>query len=420
MPTETKVVPRLDHLTFRGNSKHSRYGWLRLTPAFSVHLIRENVRGLPNGARVLDPFCGTGTTALVCAEEGVEAETTDINPFLLWLGSAKCASYSKSDLSETRAASEAVLRAIRNANGVRPWVPPLFQIEKWWSAPILEKIGKARAIIEDKKEQVSESAIDLLKVVFCRMMIETANVSFGHQSMSFKQPDGQLSLDIPSDGAEIVASSWSDAADSVLKAAESPISAQARFVKCDARRMTSEFGHEAFDCVITSPPYPNRMSYIRELRPYMYWLGFLDDARQAGELDWEAIGGTWGCATSNLMKWSRPDGLEVPFEGFQNVLSAIANANVQSGPVLSKYVEKYFCDMVGHVSELFSVVRPGGSVHYVVGNSKFYDVMLPVESIFASLFNSAGFVETRVETIRKRTSKKELFEYTVHAKKPIH
>jgi hypothetical protein len=117
------------------------------------------------------------------------------------------------------------------------------------------------------------------------------------------------------------------------------------------------------------------------------------------------------------MKWSRPDDLEVPFEGFQHILTAIANANVQSGPVLSRYVEKYFCDMVGHIGELFGVVRPGGSVHYVVGNSKFYDVMLPVESIFASLFNSAGFVGTRVETIRKRTSKKELFEYIVHAKK---
>jgi hypothetical protein len=45
--------------------------------------------------------------------------------------------------------------------------------------------------------------------------------------------------------------------------------------------------------------------------------------------------------------------------------------------------------------------------------------MLPVEGIFASLFSAAGFVETKVETIRKRTSKKELFEYIVHAKKLV-
>ena len=143
MATEAKALPRFDHLTYRGNSKHSRYGWLRLTPAFSVHLIQENVRSLPKGARVLDPFSGTGTTALVCSEECVLAETTDINPFLLWLGRAKCASYSSNDLLEARRASQDVLNAIRSTNGVKPWVPPLFQIEKWWGPPILEIVGKA-------------------------------------------------------------------------------------------------------------------------------------------------------------------------------------------------------------------------------------------------------------------------------------
>ena len=56
--------------------------------------------------------------------------------------------------------------------------------------------------------------------------------------------------------------------------------------------------------VITSAPYPNRISYIRELRPYMYWTKFLNTAREASEIDWKAIGGTWGIATSRLQDWS--------------------------------------------------------------------------------------------------------------------
>jgi len=293
----------------------------------------------------------------------------------------------------------------------------LFQIEKWWSAPILEKLGKARAVIEERNNDFSEAATNLLKVAFCRMMIETANVSFGHQSMSFKQPDDQLLLDIPTDASEVIASAWREASTGIIKAAETQIPIQPRFVLCDARNLTRELEPESFDCVITSPPYPNRMSYIRELRPYMYWLGYLHESRQAGELDWEAIGGTWGCATSNLSKWKRPEGVHVPFAELGRTLKAIANANELSGPILSTYVEKYFCDMVGHARELFKVVRPQGMVHYVVGNSKFYDVMLPVERIFASLFESVGFVDINIETIRKRTSKKELFEYIVSCKK---
>ncbi|MGH8024658.1 MAG: hypothetical protein ACRED1_13800, partial [Limisphaerales bacterium] len=48
-----------------------------------------------------------------------------------------------------------------------------------------------------------------------------------------------------------------------------------------------------------------------------------------------------------------------------------------------------------------------------VGNSKFYDVMLPVEQIFAAMFRDQGFDQVTIQTLRKRTSKKELYEYLV-------
>ena len=417
MASKIDVLPRFDHLTYRGNSKHSRHGWLRLTPAFSVHLIRDLIRDAPAGYRVLDPFCGTGTTALVCAENGVAAVTTDINPFLLWLGAVKCAAYSKQDISQFRDASDTVVRSVRSVNGAKPWVPPLFQIEKWWDLSTLEKIGKIRSVLDEYRGRISENAMNLLKIAFCRTMIETANVSFGHQSMSFKRISDQMALAMPTGVDETVISIWGATSESIAKATETDIAVQPRFARCDARSLTREFEREAFDCVITSPPYPNRMSYIRELRPYMYWLGYLTDARQAGELDWEAIGGTWGCATSNLTKWQRPEDVEIPFRGFRKILTAIADANLQSGPILSRYVEKYFCDMAVHVHELHDVLRTGGQIHYVVGNSKFYDVVLPVEQIFAALFTGAGFHDVKIKAIRKRSSKKELYEYIVNARK---
>jgi hypothetical protein len=231
--------------------------------------------------------------------------------------------------------------------------------------------------------------------------------------MSFKKVTDQMSCAVPSDVTEAVIATWQEASQSIFSAAETPVASQPNFIHCDGRDLKEKFGIESFDCVITSPPYPNRMSYIRELRPYMYWLGYLEDAKKAGEMDWEAIGGTWGCATSNLNRWEPPPDITVPFEQFPDILSAIA----KQSSLLSRYVEKYFCDMVVHVRNLFEVVNAGGGVHYVVGNSKFYDVLLPVEEIFAALFRGAGFHDVRVEAIRKRSSKKELFEYLVSARK---
>src|SRR5882724_6472138 len=85
--------------TFHGNVRDTRYGWLRLTPAYSVHLVREllDARARPE-LPVLDPFCGTGTTLLTCAERGIACATLDVNPFLVWLARAKTAKYSEDSL----------------------------------------------------------------------------------------------------------------------------------------------------------------------------------------------------------------------------------------------------------------------------------------------------------------------------------
>jgi len=366
---------------------------------------------MTNGV-VLDPFCGTGTTALVCAERGIPCDTSDINPFLLWLAQTKARPYGHEDLESFRISLKTVSAAIR-ADGEDAWVPSLHQIEKWWDPETLSALGRAMAKIKVLESFVSQSVADLLKVTFCRTMIDRSNVSFGHQSMSFKK-DGTCTPALFGT-TQLALESWENTSALIAASAESSIACEPRTVLCDARNLVEGMGLDKYTCVITSPPYPNRMSYIRELRPYMYWLGYLENGRQAGEMDWQAIGGTWGVATSNAGKWQPPDDTEVPFEPFTGILANIS----ATSPVLSKYVHKYFYDMVEHCHQLFSVTKAGGVVHYIVGNSKFYDVMLPVEQIFAALFGSSGFIDITIRTIRKRTSKKELFEYVVSARKPV-
>jgi hypothetical protein len=409
-----QALGRLDHLTFKGNLKETRYGWLRLTPAYSVHLVGELLAQHWRQGSVLDPFCGTGTTALVCAERGIECDTTDINPFLLWLAGVKAARHSSADLEAFAQAAKQVGTAMLRTEGGAPWLPPLHQIEKWWAPATLSALGRAMGAIRELVD-VGGAAAGLLRIAFCRSLIAHANVSFGHQSMSFKQQRSSSTLPLlPEVAAEqALLATWEQSVKAISEAARSPILRTPRPILCDARDLRRELPLARYGCVVTSPPYPNRMSYIRELRPYMYWLGYLSDGRQAGELDWQAIGGTWGCATSNVAKWSPARPVEVAYPEFRRIVAQIGDKS----PVLGRYVDKYFHDMVAHCQSLLAVVAPGGTLHYIVGNSKFYDVMLPVELIFAAIFEQVGFVDATVTTIRKRTSKKELFEFVVSARK---
>jgi SAM-dependent methyltransferase len=407
----TTAVGREEHLTFRANAEATRYGWLRLTPAYSVHLVSALLdRHATGDALVLDPYCGTGTTALVCAERGIACTTTDINPFLVWLARAKTAAYEPDDLAAFAAAAGRVEDAIRADGGEPEWTPALHRIDKWWDEPTLHALGRAMAAI--RAQAVPPAAADLLRLAFCRVLIARASVSFGHQSMSFKRrvdaearlPAGRL--------VALAAETWIRAAATLAESATTPIRAAPRVVEADARALRGALAGEQPGCVVTSPPYPNRMSYVRELRPYMYWLGYLADGRAAGELDWRAIGGTWGCATSNVAKWEPPEPRPVPYAGFDAIVARIAARS----DVLARYVAKYFHDMDVHVAELAAVLAPGASVHYIVGNSKFYDVLVPVERIYAALLARHGLGDVGIATIRKRSSKRELFEYVVSAR----
>ena len=180
----------------------------------------------------------------------------------------------------------------------------------------------------------------------------------------------------------------------------------------DSRTASSAFTDGA-DLLITSPPYPNRMSYIRELRPYMYWLDFLKHKKQAGELDWQAIGGTWGVATSRVASWKKGDDVFFP-RYLVSILHEITKAGA-SGNVLSCYVGKYFEDIWLHICSVMRIMRKGATLHYIVGNSKFYSVLVPTERIYEDMLLEAGARTVQVKPIRKRNSKKELIEFDVVA-----
>jgi hypothetical protein len=83
--------------------------------------------------------------------------------------------------------------------------------------------------------------------------------------------------------------------------------------------------------------------------------------------------------------------------------------------VLAKYVGKYFEDMWMHFKSVRDYMKPGAEVHYIVGNSKFYDFVVPVETVYVDMLVRAGFHDARTKVIRKRNSKKELYEFDVTA-----
>ena len=263
MRQKVRLRRRVDY-TFKANSDLGRHGWLRLTPSYSHRIVDNVLSGHDASASVLDPFCGSGTTALCAVRRGHNATTMDVNPFLVWFAGVKTARYGAPAIRAALDAGRAAARAAGMRAGGRAAEPPLHNIRRWWPDEERMFLRGLRAAIPAPGG--GTKAGDLLNVAFCRTLMALSRASFGHQSMSFKDGSG-------GDGGS--GRTGADMADAFLAdlehvldgAAEDP-PGEATVLHADARGVRMEPG-KRFDVVVTSPPYANRVSYIREMRPYM-------------------------------------------------------------------------------------------------------------------------------------------------------
>ncbi len=393
-------------LTFKANIQHGRHSWLRLTPAFSAQLVEAALERAKNKGRALDPFCGTGTTGLVCAEHGIACDLVEVNPFLVWLSRAKTREYTAESLHLARQLALHAVNTVKNSKTDHTlWLPPIHQIDRWWSPLRQRVLGSLFAALHSETFG-DESARDLNLIAFCRVAIEWSGAAFNHQSLSFKTHNPSL---FEPDEERLILEHFVEELYHVLSTCTSPIGTPVRVFEGDSRYI-HHIVPDKYDLVITSPPYPNRISYVRELRPYMYWLGYLKQAREAGELDWRTIGGTWGVATSRLAQW-QPESIGL----FSSLLEPVVSKIAAHSTILANYVLRYFHDMNLHLQHIRHVLLPGASLFYIVGNAKFYDTLVPTHEILADMMRGLGFYNLSCEPLRKRNSKKELFEYMVSA-----
>ncbi len=66
-----------------GSDDRAAHDWYRFVLSYPPHLVRDYLKRLPApaGQRVLDPFCGTGTTIVECKKLGIGSVGVEAHPF---------------------------------------------------------------------------------------------------------------------------------------------------------------------------------------------------------------------------------------------------------------------------------------------------------------------------------------------------
>lgn len=397
-------------VTFKGNFDYPIHRWFRLTPSFSPELVTDVLThwDLPDDANVLDPFCGVGTTSLVCQEKGLPSCAVELNPLLHFVARVKTTPCDNPDglsgaAQEVLSLARGLLESMQTIDTEtfrvehHAVIPAIRNVTKWWSPLVLKKIVALRLALATLP--LPSDIADLLNLAVISILIEVSNARHNHPSLSFAKTP-RKDAPVFERFEEQVTIMKRD----LLGFPQSRPEAAVLLGNSKQLKKVLPSGYLC-DAVITSPPYPNRYSYARETRPQMFYLGLVKSGQEVGQLEIEAIGGTWGKATSVLEHYVGYRSTEV-----ERALRGIPESIGQHSHLMQNYVIKYFNDVEEHIESLDQFLRRGARLAYVIGNSKFYGIILPSDEILANLFEACEFRIVSIERMRRRNSKSGLYE----------
>ncbi len=277
----TEDLPR-DRLTHGFHSYPARMHWCtaeRVLQSFASA-----------GARVLDPFCGSGTVLVEASAAGLPAMGVDLNPLAVRLARLKCDPLDRARRSElehaacaVREASEARVRAREN---VRANLSPS---ELAWYEPhvLKEMAGLLASIRELDAEPWLREALELvfssLVIKFSRQRSETSEelvtrrIRKGLVSEFFERKASELCERL---GALEQIEARAGARERNDKA-RGPLP---QVVEGDALWLRDLLPRGAVDLVLTSPPYGGTYDYAAHHARRFAWLGIEARALQEHEL----------------------------------------------------------------------------------------------------------------------------------------
>lgn len=283
---------------------------------------------------------------------GVPSCSVEINPFLRFVGTVKTRNYADIDAvaDEFRqfvAAAKKELQKLPKERHAHEYlsenaalVPGLHNIHRWWTpANLMQLVCLRRLLLAFCG---SPEHHDLLKMGLLSILIPVSNARHNHVSLTFAEKPLET-LDIGAILQEKYAAMLQD-----IREVQASPCADAIVYKGNSKFLSDVLAKsQKASCVITSPPYPNRFSYARETRPHLFFFDFVAGPEAVGQMEADAIGGTWGKATSVLSA-----GVEPKNDTVRYLLKPYHTDIHTSGSLMAHYVTKYFNDMYDHAEQL--------------------------------------------------------------------
>lgn len=372
--------------TFLLNKTEPIHRWYSYVEGYSSCLIAEELKHHlalnPNIETIYDPFCGTGTTSLVASTHGIKSFYSESNPFMQTVIETKINSVQKLDAN---AVSTKLIEYLALINEIK--------VEKFTSWNGFEKFFGERQLSEllTIKELISqednESVKSILALALSSIVVKVSKMTRRGDLRYATEKEYR---------EESVLECFADKLNEMIF----DIQYHKAMVKCDTTKVSDDARDndyvDAFDCVITSPPYLNGTNYIRNTKLELKLNDFISSENDLPNFHSKGI----VAGINNVSKRTAIDTVLPVVEPYLEQLQPVSYDER-----IPKMVAGYFRDMDTVIQKLSISIKSGGLFTMDIGDSQFAGVHIPTHQILSNICAQYGFTLYDEEILRERRSR---------------
>lgn len=368
--------------------------WFKFKEAFAPQFIIDCAASLDRRPRAcLDPFGGSGTSALTAQFLGIRPTTIEVNPFLADLIEAKLSTYDVESLRHDYLEVLRLSKELRPASAKLLKEAPSTLVEPGVNERWIFSKGVARRILalrEAIKEVESNANRTLLTVVLGSILLGLSNVIVNGKGRKYRN-SWQTRQKAPSEVEAAFRESFFEVYSDICLYRERA-SSDFVLLRGDSRTLLDQ--SDPVDFAVFSPPYPNSFDYTDIYNLELWILGYLNARPDNLMLREKTLR-----SHVQIFREFSTDTLESKTldRTYRNLCRVRKNL---WNPHIPEMICAYFADMQNILTKIRRKLTKNGKAFLAVGNSKYSGVIVDTERILKDIALARGYAEAKSQPIR--------------------
>ncbi len=357
--------------------------WFRFKEAYSPAFVTEAIAACSYPVRhLLDPFGGSGTTALTARMEGLDSTSIEVNPFLADVIRTKVTAILPASFDVSCRAVVDGTKVVQSdyriiegapATLVEPGVKGRYVYAR-------ETYGALRALTR-RIRQLDGDESRLARVLLGSILVDCSNVSINGKGRRYRQ-NWQTRQITREDVFERFEAAVTRALED-LTAFKGYLRSKHRVYTDDARSRLGSI--PSADLAIFSPPYPNSFDYTDVYNLELWMLGYFRSRSDNTNLRARTL------RSHVQIGWPEAQ-TPMPTPKLKTVKNALEERRKELwSRHIPEMVMGYFADLEAVLISLKGIVRPGGNVVAALGDSQYGGVKIDTAGILAEIGERNGY-----------------------------